>query len=92
MDPFYNQSLTPYADDVQEGVSVSVMQPLDHSQRVRDPKNRDPSILLQEAFGLAAVRFAGTSNGGAAIPKESITISIGSARRDSYKLETDGNF
>jgi hypothetical protein len=68
------------------------MQPLDHSQRVRDPKNRDPSILLQEAFGLAAVRFAGTSNGGAAIPKESITISIGSARRDSYKLETDGTF
>ena len=40
------------------------MQPLDHSQRVPDPKNPDPSISLQEAFGLAAVRFAGTSNGG----------------------------
>jgi hypothetical protein len=82
-----------YADDVQEGVSISVLEPLDHSQKVPDPKSPDPSLLLQEAFGLAAVRFTGTSNGGAAVSKESITINIGPARRDSYKLELpDGNF
>lgn len=81
-----------YADDVQEGLSINFTQTMEHAQKANDPRNPNPSVLLQEAFGLAGVRINGTGGGsGINVTQDLFVISIGHPRKDSYELTVPDN-
>lgn len=76
-----------YADDVPEGLTINFIQTIEHAQRPNDPRNPNATLLLQEAFGLAGVHIYGTGGGsGINVTQDSLTISIGLPRKDSYEL------
>lgn len=77
-----------YADDVQEGLSISLQQTAEHAQKTEDPKNPNAAVVLGMAFGLAGVRMTGGpgTSGGGNITQDQLVISIGYPRKDSYAL------
>ncbi len=63
------------------------MQTMEHSQKPCDFKNPNASMLLQEAFGLAGVRFDSVAGGsGINVMQDSLTINGGLPRKDSYEI------
>jgi hypothetical protein len=81
-----------YADDVGEGLSINFIQTMEHSQKSSDPRYPDPPLLLEEAFGLAGVRLSGSSGSAINVTEDSLTISIGLPRKDSYELTPPEGF
>jgi len=76
-----------YADNVQEGLSIQLIQTHEQAKKRENPRNPNPSVLLQQALGLAGVRLNGSGTGGDAnVTQELIIISIGLPRKDSYVL------
>lgn len=81
-----------YADDIQEGLSISMSQPFVEPPANPDPFERlhpkpNPVAILAEAFRLAKIQVQGTGGGsGRNITTTTITISIGHRRRDKWAV------
>lgn len=81
-----------YADDVPEGVSISMQSPMPQPQPQVSPFDRlnpkpTPVQILAEAFKRAGVQIQGMgSGGGINITTTIITISIGRRRRDAFAI------
>jgi hypothetical protein len=78
-----------YADDVQEGLSISSQSPIAPPETPYErlhPKPK-PTEILAEAFRRAGVQIQGMGSGsGVAITTATITISIGRRRRDAFAV------
>jgi hypothetical protein len=83
-----------YADDMPDGLQISFTQTMEHSQIRDDPRNPKPPRLLQMALGLAGVRVDGSGSGsGIHVTQDSLLITIGRRRKDSYEITPpDGPF
>jgi len=78
----YIDSATPY-----EGLRIDFTQTMDHSQQQEDPRNPKPDRVLLMALGLAGVRLNSSGGGsGINVTEDSLVITIGPPRRDSYQL------
>jgi hypothetical protein len=81
-----------YADDVQEGLRISMVSPMPPTPAPVNPYDRvnlkpTPIQILSEAFKRAGVQIQGTgSGGGISITATTITISIGHRRRDTWAV------
>jgi hypothetical protein len=80
-----------YADDVQEGLNISMQSPMLPAPPVNpfDRLNPKPTAvqILSEAFKRAGVQIQSTgSGGGVNITTTTITISIGHRRRDAFAI------
>jgi hypothetical protein len=81
-----------YADDVQEGLRISMFGPMVSSPTPASPFDRlnpkpTPVQILQEAFKRSGVEIQGTGGGsGVGVTTTTITISIGRRRRDAYAI------
>jgi hypothetical protein len=81
-----------YADDVQEGLNISIQSPMPAAPSAVNPFDRlnpkpDPVQILSEAFKRAGIQIQGTGSGsGIGITSTTITISIGHRRRDAFAI------
>jgi hypothetical protein len=77
-----------FSNDVPVGLSITLMQTTEHAAK-NDPRNPNPSILLQEAFGTAGIRVSAGGGSGISIMKDSLVISVGRARKDTFAFDSE---
>jgi hypothetical protein len=81
-----------YADDVSEGLTISMQSPMPAAPTPVNPFDRlnpkpTPLQILSEAFRRAGVQVQGTGSGsGINITTTTITISVGHRRRDTFAI------
>lgn len=82
-----------YADDVQEGLQLDFLKAVEHSQNPTNKRDQNPLLILQQAFGMAGARVNGIGSGSNHhATQDSLIISIGRARKDSYELTQPDGF
>jgi hypothetical protein len=75
------------SENIQEGVTIDIQQPMPDPQNPPDKKSPNPSEVLQQAFRHAKVRISGSSGGhGRNTQETTLTLRIGKRRMDDGEL------
>lgn len=78
-----------YSDSVPEGLTIDVVQTVEHASGPAYPRAIKTDMLVSAAFGLANVRIYGMSSGGKGregLTRDLVIISIGHNRKDAYVI------